>query len=69
VIFADGKWISGKNPRYQVQITYRFGDPSLDERITKSVTLTRNDLRYQSLPTPGTPVAIAYLDQKHYEIL
>lgn len=75
----DGKVISGEvvnasgrsssKGAYIVKLDYRFRVPDTGETISHKETNTRNDLRGQTLPAPGTPLAIAYRDRKTYKVL
>jgi hypothetical protein len=61
--------ISGRQHSISIKITYHFRDPHINLIKKKSVTLYRSDLRNKSLPVPGTPIRVIYLDAKHYELL
>ena len=63
-----GRWISGKGAHYEITLQFDFIGPD-GMRYNKSVTRTRNDLRNQTLPKQGTPVAVVFLDPKHFEAL
>jgi hypothetical protein len=51
-----------------IDIYYRFRIPNGHE-IRKREVRKRNDLINTPLPGPGTPLAVLYLDDKHYQVL
>ncbi|MEO0563221.1 MAG: hypothetical protein AAF125_14025 [Chloroflexota bacterium] len=58
----------------QVAVEYRFKKPkrwrfSRDRHIEGRISEDRNDLKGKSLPSPGTPLAVLYLNEDNYEIL
>src|SRR5262249_40626604 len=62
---------------YRVTAWYSFAPPTGNSLSGKN-SLIRNDLvrrrgffrwEYDPLPEPGTPVAVIYLDDKHYRML
>jgi hypothetical protein len=60
---------AGEKLRYfKLTIRYRFVSPSGIELFGRQ-SEARDDLAYQALPKPGTPVAVLYLDDKHYKML
>ncbi len=69
LLTIEGKWYSGKNAHYNITMRYEFTDPKTEQKRSQTALFIRNDLHYTSLPAAGTPVAIAYLDEKHFEML
>jgi hypothetical protein len=67
---VSGEWSELENSRnlYLVHLIYRFTDTTGKRRL-ETVSIIRNDLRNKKLPRPGTPIAVIYLDEKHYEVL
>lgn len=59
---------SRKHRRYNVCVNYEFTGP--DGRVHMGEQRrTRRDLRHALLPAPGTPVAVAYVDDGNYLVL
>jgi hypothetical protein len=54
---------------YTLRVQYRFQPPDEGQAIIKKISSTRNDLRNQLLPEPGTPLAIAYCSRRLYRVL
>ena len=69
IVGIDGRWYSGKSAHYTVTVKYEFTDPKTEQRHTHRVSFIRNDLHNRPLPLVGTPVAVAYLDERRYEML
>jgi hypothetical protein len=53
---------------YLVEVYYRFRTPTNHE-IRQRESRKRNDLIKVGLPGPDTPLAILYVDDKHYKLL
>jgi hypothetical protein len=51
-----------------IELSYRFKLPDGKE-ITSWDKRKRDDLKGKSLPTFGLPIAVLYLDEKHYKVL
>ena len=64
-----GQWHSGKNAHYNIIARYEFTDPKTEQKRSQKTVFIRNDLHNRPLPPVGTPVAVAYLDENHYEML
>jgi hypothetical protein len=68
---------SGKLNRFDdlvVTVEYRFDRPRRwrfagNRVISGKVNEDRNDLKEKMLPSPGTPIAILYLNRDNYEVL
>ena len=58
----------GLRAQYLIDIYYRFRTPD-DHEIRKREVLRRNDLLGVALPGPDTPIAVLYLDKRHYKVL
>jgi hypothetical protein len=67
VVACSGR--SGSKGAYILTVEYRFSAPDSGEMLSHKQTATRNDLRGQLLPAPGTPLAILYLDRETYQAL
>jgi hypothetical protein len=67
VISAKGRY--GSKGHYNLTVEYRFRAPDTGEAILDKAKETRNDLRGETLPAPGTPVAVLYRDRKTYKVL
>ncbi len=52
-----------------VSVEYVFSVPDSDKRLSKTERATRNDLRKQKLPPPGTPVVILYYNERKFMLL
>ncbi len=77
-IIVEGKFVACKgkhdfdsNGFRITRLHYRFLSPTSGQEIKNDefVFVTRNDLTQDTLPPPGTPVAILYADDKHYRVL
>ncbi|HLY28427.1 MAG TPA: DUF3592 domain-containing protein [Aggregatilineales bacterium] len=53
---------------YFVEVYYRFRTPTNHE-IRQRESRKRNDLLNAELPGPDTPLAVLYIDDKHYKLL
>ncbi len=53
---------------YRIDLTYRFRTPD-DREIRRRVIRRRNDLYNAELPVHDAPLAIIYLDDRHYKVL
>ncbi|MBZ0300049.1 MAG: DUF3592 domain-containing protein [Anaerolineae bacterium] len=54
---------------YQLKAEYRFVPPDGGEPLSKTQRAQRNDLKGQTLPPKGTPVAVLYKDRKRFKML
>jgi hypothetical protein len=55
---------------YKITLTYRFISPQSGKVCQKTLRdIARSDLDPDRLPTVGTPVKVAYLDDKTFEVL
>jgi hypothetical protein len=54
---------------FRLKAEVRFRSPQTGQWVTKNYLLTRNDLKGKSLPQPGTPVHILYINDKMFETL
>lgn len=66
VLTSDGEDDDGN---YKVKIIYEFTTPTTDRLLKGDVTETRNDLKRQALPAPGTLVAVMYLAEADFFLL
>lgn len=67
VLEARGTTSSKSN--YTVKVKYGFTPPDSRQRITKTESSQRNDLKGRSLPKYGTPVTVLYRNVKHFRML
>lgn len=69
VVNASGVQDRGDNLNLTVE--YRFQVPHQRRKryMNGKIREKRNDLHQKTLPSPGTPVALLYLNRKNYEIL
>jgi hypothetical protein len=65
----SGRRLLNRRESYQVTVHYELISPETGQQIRKKASDMRNDLSGQSLPQPGTPVAIMYRSDKHYKVL
>jgi hypothetical protein len=54
--------------RFMIELSYAFHSHA-GKTIRAVTTQQRNDLRFQALPAFGQPLAILYLDDRHYKLL
>jgi len=53
---------------YVITVRYQVMSPTGDT-LTRTVHANRSDLRKQSLPVPGTPIHVAYVNDRMYRML
>ena len=56
----------GYSTYFEVTGSYSFYGPGHQTQIVGTTTITRDDLRDQELPSPGTPVVVLYINPKKY---
>lgn len=56
----------GYSTDYRVTATYSFFVPGHQTPIVGKKTVTREDLKRQELPAPGTPVVVLYINPKKH---
>ncbi len=54
---------------YQIKVEYGFALPETKQFITGHANAQRNDLRSESLPERGTPIAVLYVDHARHAAL
>jgi hypothetical protein len=68
LVNCSGRMTGGKGSYYKLSVDYQFCTP--DGRIMfGKQNASRNDLRRTVLPATNTPVAVLYVDEKHYKLL
>jgi len=68
LVNCSGRMTGGKGSYYKLSVDYQFCAP--DGRIMfGKQNASRNDLRRTVLPATNTPVAVLYVDDKHYKML
>jgi len=66
--FAANDYGSVLHGKYIIELYYRFRTPDNHE-IRRREVRRRNDLLGAVLPGPDTPIAVLYLDIRHYKVL
>jgi hypothetical protein len=67
---VQGVMTGGKNRYFRLDVEYAFLSPQSGREITKRQSTPRNDLKgKKNLPQPGEPVAVLYVDDKHFKML
>jgi hypothetical protein len=67
IIRCSGRKNSDNDFRLKAEV--RFRSPQTGQWVNKNYLLTRNDLKGEPLPQPGTPVHILYINDKTFETL
>jgi hypothetical protein len=68
VVKSSGRLAGSKRRYYRLTVQYRFISPS-GTVLSGKQGARRDDLRHSPLPGPGTPVAVLYVDDRHYKML
>jgi hypothetical protein len=68
VMKSNGRLAGSKHRYYKLAVQYEFLSPS-GAVLSGKQDARRDDLRHSLLPGSGTPIAVLYVDDRHYKML